>query len=102
MVRFFIPNSVEGIRVALHTMRANKLRSALTVLGVVIGVATVMAMASIVEGVRTQVFNTMARAGPNVFYVIRYMAQTPLNPDRLPREVRMRPAVASTDAAAIQ
>ena len=43
--------------IALDAMRANKLRSALTILGVVIGVATVMTMASIVQGIRTQIFN---------------------------------------------
>jgi putative ABC transport system permease protein len=101
MARPFIPNPAEGVRVAVSAMRTNKLRSALTILGVVIGVATVMAMASIVQGVRTQVFNTMDRAGPSVFYVIRYMSETPLNPDRLPREVRIRPPVAPADAAAI-
>src|SRR5881394_3521686 len=101
-MRPVIPNPVEGVRVALRAMRANKLRSALTILGVVIGVATVMAMASIVQGVRTQVFNATDRAGPQVFYVVRYFAQTPLNPDRLPREVRIRPPVAASDAAALQ
>ncbi len=98
----FIPNPAEGVRIALRAMLANKLRSALTVLGVVIGVATVMAMASIVQGVRAQVFNTMDRAGPSVFYVIRYMSETPLNPDRLPREVRVRPPVAPADAALLK
>ena len=41
----------EGWRIAIDQLRANKLRSALTVLGVVIGIATVMAMASIVAGI---------------------------------------------------
>src|SRR6267154_2095519 len=40
----------EGWRIALEQLQANKLRSALTVLGVVIGIATVMSMASIVAG----------------------------------------------------
>src|SRR5437867_12720614 len=92
----------EGVAIALAAMRANKLRSTLTILGVVIGVATVMAMASIVQGIRTQVFNAMNRAGPNVFYVIRFLSETPLNPDRLPREVRIRPAVNSRDAETIR
>jgi len=38
-----------NIQIALETVRANRLRSALTVLGVVIGVATVMTMAAIVQ-----------------------------------------------------
>jgi putative ABC transport system permease protein len=41
----------EGVGIALDSIRANKLRSGLTILGVVIGVSTVMAMASIVNGI---------------------------------------------------
>jgi putative ABC transport system permease protein len=92
----------EGVVIAVAAMRASKLRSALTILGVVIGVSTVMAMASIVQGIRTQIFNAMERAGPSVFYVIRFLAETPLNPDRLPREVRIRPVMQPTDAEAIR
>jgi putative ABC transport system permease protein len=91
----------EGVAVALEALRTNKLRSFLTILGVVIGVATVMLMASIVDGVRTQIFNALNAASPNVFYVMRFFSQTPLNPDRLPYEVRIRPVLDESDAAAI-
>lgn len=91
----------EGVLMALDAMRANKLRSALTVLGVIIGVATVMTMASIVQGVRTQIFNALETAGPTAFYVMRFFSQTPLNPDNLPYEVRIRPVLREADAAAI-
>src|SRR2546425_5121307 len=76
----------EGWLIALDQLRANKLRSALTILGVVIGVATVMAMASIVQGIRDQIINTIEVAGPTTFYVVRVFSQTPLNPDALPKE----------------
>ncbi|HEX5817852.1 MAG TPA: ABC transporter permease, partial [Gemmatimonadales bacterium] len=95
------PNITEGVIVAMDTMRSNKLRSALTVLGVVIGVATVMTIASMVQGVRTQIFNAVEVAGPTAFYVMRFFSQTPLNPDRLPYEVRIRPPVNRDDAAAM-
>ena len=62
----------EGLGIALDQLRANKLRSALTMLGVVIGVATVMAMASIVQGIRDQIINTIEVAGPTTFYVVRF------------------------------
>src|SRR2546428_9947456 len=68
--------------------RSNKLRSALTILGVVIGIATVMAMASIVTGFREQIVNTLEVVGPTTFRVLRFFSQTPLNPDALPREDR--------------
>jgi putative ABC transport system permease protein len=88
----------ENIGIALDTLRVNKLRSSLTVLGVVIGVATVMAMAAIVQGIREQIVHTIEIAGPTTFYVIKYFSQTPLNPDQLPREVRIRPDLTPADA----
>jgi putative ABC transport system permease protein len=91
----------EGIGIALDAIWAYKLRSALTILGVVIGVATVMAMASIVHGMRQQIVNTLEIVGPTTFRIIRFFSQTPLNPDALPREVRIRPPVSSEEAEAI-
>ncbi|HEX6617958.1 MAG TPA: ABC transporter permease, partial [Gemmatimonadales bacterium] len=96
-----IRNAGEGVAVAFDALRANKLRSGLTILGVVIGVTTVMAVASMVQGIRTQIFNAIETAGPSVFYVVRYFSQTPVNPDRLPYEVRIRPVLAKSDAAAL-
>jgi putative ABC transport system permease protein len=96
------PNVGEGFVIALDSLRTSKLRSALTILGVVIGVATVMAMASIVDGIRSQIFNAMNTAGPTAFYVMRFFSQTPLNPDNLPYEVRIRPIVQESDAEAIR
>jgi putative ABC transport system permease protein len=94
-------NLGEGVTIALDSLRSNKLRSGLTILGVVIGVSTVMAMASIVDGIRGQIFNAMNTAGPSAFYVMRFFSQTPLNPDALPYEVRIRPVLREEDAEAI-
>ncbi|HEY5022959.1 MAG TPA: ABC transporter permease, partial [Gemmatimonadaceae bacterium] len=59
-----------NVQIALETVRANRLRSALTVLGVVIGVATVMTMAAIVQGIQGQIVRTIEIAGPSTFYVL--------------------------------
>jgi len=91
----------EGWLIALDQLRTNKLRSGLTVLGVVIGVATVMGMASIVGGIRDQIINTIEVAGPTTFYVMRFFSQTPLNPDQLPKEVRIRPVLKPAEAKTI-
>jgi len=99
--RLGVRNVGEGIGIAFDSLRANKLRSGLTILGVVIGVTTVMAIASMVQGIRTQIFNAIETAGPSVFYIIRFFSQTPLNPDRLPYEVRIRPVVSTPDAEAV-
>jgi putative ABC transport system permease protein len=92
----------EGMAVALDALRVHKLRSTLTILGVVIGVATVMAMASIVEGIQTQVMNAINTAAPNTFYVVRYWSTTPVNPDNPPYEVRIRPVIREEDVDAIR
>ena len=88
----------ENNGIALDTLRANKLRSALTVLGVVIGVSTVMTMAAIVQGISDQIIHTLEIAGPNTFYVMKIFSQTPLNPDRLPKYVRIRPNLSDDEA----
>ncbi len=96
-----IRSTTEGVSIAFDALRSNKLRSALTILGVVIGVTTVMAMASIVQGVRSQIFNSIEVAGPTTFYVMRYWSQTPVDPNNLPYEVRIRPVLRSSDVTAI-
>ena len=94
-------NVGEGVTIALASLRENKLRSGLTILGVVIGVTTVMAIASMVQGIRSQIFNAIETAGPSVFYVMRFFSSTPLNPDRLPYAVRIRPVLSTPDAEAL-
>ena len=94
--------AAEGAGIALTALRANKLRSTLTILGVVIGVATVMAIASLVQGIRAQIFNAVEVAGPQVFYVMRFFTQTPIDPNRLPYELRIRPILEAMDADAIR
>ena len=92
---------LEGMAVAVVSIRGNKLRSTLTILGVVIGVSTVMAMASIVAGLRGQIINTIEIAGPTTFYVMRFLSQTPVDPNALPREVRIRPVLKEEEAEVI-
>ena len=91
----------QNVAVALDALRGSKLRSALTILGVVIGVATVMAMASIVQGIRDQIVRTIEVAGPTTFYVVKIFSQTPINPDNPPREVRIRPDLEPAEAQRI-
>ena len=92
---------LQNLRVAADTLRAGKTRSALTILGVVIGVATVMSMAAIVSGISNQIVRTIEIAGPSTFYVIKVFSETPINPDRLPAHVRIRPDLARREAERI-
>jgi putative ABC transport system permease protein len=96
-----VPHYGEGVRMALAAIGAQKLRAGLTILGIVIGVSTVMAMASIVQGIRGQIMNSLEVVGPTTFRIVRYFSSTPLNPDALPREVRIRPVLRPEEAEAI-
>jgi putative ABC transport system permease protein len=65
-------NLRESIGIALGGIRANKLRSFLTLLGIIIGVASVIAVVSFVEGLNRFVTQKLLNAGANVFVVDKY------------------------------
>jgi putative ABC transport system permease protein len=90
--------ATENVRIAFDALRVSKLRSSLTILGVVIGVATVMAMAAIVDGIRNQIITQIEIAGPTTFYVLKKASKTLLNPDNLPPDVRSRPDLGEREA----
>jgi putative ABC transport system permease protein len=62
----------ESVRMALDTLRANKVRSSLTILGIVIGVMTVIAISSVINGLNSGVSNLVASFGTNVLWVFRF------------------------------
>jgi putative ABC transport system permease protein len=64
----------EGVGIALDSLRANKTRAALTILGVTIGVAVVVTMAATVEGLNSSVEESIRSSGPTTFYVVRYFS----------------------------
>ena len=63
---------LEGVVIALDSLRANKVRAALTVLGVAIGVTVVIAMASAITGINQSITQILESAGPKTFFVQRY------------------------------
>src|SRR5438094_690824 len=62
-------NFLEAIRIALQSLWANKLRSALTLLGVVIGVAAVIAVVTFVNGINGYVAEKIFNLGADVFII---------------------------------
>jgi putative ABC transport system permease protein len=64
----------ETAGMALETLRANKLRSALTVLGVVIGVTSIVGMTSLIRGFDTSLRDSIAALGPKTIFVQRFGA----------------------------
>ena len=63
-------NLYESIRVAMLALAANKLRSILTMLGIIIGVGSVIALMSIGRGVEKYVTDQFASAGTNLLYIV--------------------------------
>jgi putative ABC transport system permease protein len=66
---------VEGVYVALDAIRSHKMRSFLTMLGIIVGVAAVITMISLGEGARRQVKQNMTSLGTNLLYVRAGSAQ---------------------------
>jgi len=60
----------DSLIIALKSLSSNKLRSALTMLGIIIGVAAVIGLMSIGRGVETSITSTLEGLGTNAIYVI--------------------------------
>ncbi len=67
----FLFELVEGLRIALRAIRVNKLRSLLTTLGIIIGIVSVTAMATVVSGIEGEFDADMAELGTDVVYIER-------------------------------
>lgn len=62
----------EAVRMAGETLRANKLRSGLTILGIMIGVTTVILISSVINGLTANVNTLIKSLGTNVYWVFRF------------------------------
>ena len=89
----------ENLRMAISTLLANKLRSFLTVFGVVIGVITVMLIASIISGIDVSVKKEVESFGTRSIFLSKY--NPGIHIGRLSREERMRKDLSYDDAIAI-
>jgi putative ABC transport system permease protein len=65
---------LEGSAIAVDSLRANKVRAALTILGVAIGVTVVIAMGSAISGINRSITSILESAGPKTFFVQRYFS----------------------------
>jgi len=69
-----VSRMLEGSTIALDSLRANKVRASLTILGVAIGVAVVIAMGSAISGINRSITSILEAAGPKTFFVMRYFS----------------------------
>ncbi|MBC7930727.1 MAG: ABC transporter permease, partial [Rubrivivax sp.] len=90
----------EALLMALRTLRANKLRSALTVVGVIIGVWTVMAIASIISGIDEAVKKEIESFGTRSIIISKF--EPGIHVGRRSREERMRKELTYEDALALR
>jgi putative ABC transport system permease protein len=88
----------ETVTMALDTLRANKLRSGLTILGIVIGVMTVIVISSVVNGLNNNVSNLVQSLGSNILFVFRF----PVFTGKPTTEMLTRKQMTYEDAVAMQ
>jgi putative ABC transport system permease protein len=89
---------VESIKMATTTLVANKLRSSLTMLGIIIGNASVIAMIGIGEGAQKYIAKELESLGPNVLFVIPGSRET----QRITLDVPKTLVLADAEAIATQ
>jgi putative ABC transport system permease protein len=89
----------ENFSIAWETIRTNKFRSFLTLLGVVIGVTSVITVAAFIQGLNNIVADKVNQLGSRVFFVTRI---PPLIFARIPEKIRQRKYLLYDDAKALQ
>ena len=65
-------DSKESVRLALDTLRKNKLRSGLTILGITIGISTVILISSAINGLNGNISHFVNSLGSNVIWAFRF------------------------------
>ncbi len=98
-MKIFRSDIYENLVMAISTLRANKLRSFLTVFGVVIGIITVMLIASIISGIDVSVKREVESFGTRSIYISKF--NPGIHIGRLSREERMRKELTYDDAIAL-
>jgi putative ABC transport system permease protein len=91
----------EIVVMAFDTVRTNKLRSALTVLGVVIGITSIVGMTAMIRGFDQSLRDMIGAIGPNTIFVQRFNVTNFANGAEL-RDLLKRPNLTISDARAIE
>src|SRR3984893_2435843 len=76
----------ENFFAAMETLRSSKVRSALTVLGIIIGVSSVISMAAIIQGLNKFVQDRVESLGSRTYFISRFPPGT--DPAHMPERIR--------------
>ncbi len=69
-----LSSSKEAVRLALDTLRKNRLRSGLTILGIMIGISTVILISSAINGLNTNIADFIRALGTNDLWIYHFQA----------------------------
>jgi putative ABC transport system permease protein len=92
----------EIVVMSFDTLRASKMRSALTVLGVVIGITSIVGMTSLIRGFDQSLRDSIGQLGPNTLMVQKWGALSIIGSGKSFLEVARRPNLTMEDARAIE
>src|SRR5881394_3404451 len=91
----------EVIALAFDTVRSNKMRSGLTVLGVVIGITSIVGMTSLIRGFDQSLRDAIRAIGPNTIFVQRFGVTSFANGADFAQLLK-RPNLSLSDARALE
>ncbi len=93
---------VEGVGIALASLRAHKVRAALTILGVAIGVMVVIVIWAVISGFNKGLSDMLASLGPKTFYVGRFWGGAQHEDSDDPNPWRRRPPLTIAEAERLE
>src|SRR5437588_5952616 len=91
----------EVVAMAFDTVRSNKMRSALTVLGVVIGITSIVGMTALIRGFDQSLREMIRAVGPDTIFVQRFGITSFANGAEI-RDLLKRPNLTISDARALE
>ena len=91
----------EGLGISWGAIRANKMRSALATIGIVIGIVTVTLMGAAINGLNEAFIKSISALGADVFHVARYNWMFDFSYDEWIKMQRRRPPIRLKDAEAL-